>query len=186
MEFLAPFLLWGLAGAAVPIALHFIGKTKPMTHRFSAVRFIQRSQKSSSHALKLRHILVLLLRILGVALAAFALARPILPDSVIPVSWSIAAVLGLGLLGLAAYAREPIAAFGALALLLSFWLAYPREQALSERRVRGDFCIIVDQSMSMSYAEAQSTRFELAKRQVDTLLKALTPDSRVALILATD
>lgn len=186
MEFLAPFLLWGLAGAAVPIALHFIGRTTPIAHRFSAMRFIQRSQKSSSRALKLRHLLVLLLRILGVALAALALARPILPDAAIPISWTVVAVLAVGLLGLAAYAREPIAAFGAVALLLSLYTAYPREQSLAERRVRGDFAIVVDQSMSMAYAEAQHTRFELARNQVDALLQSLTPDSRVALILATD
>jgi hypothetical protein len=79
MEFLSAAMLWGGLAAAVPLALHLIGRRAPVRHRFSALQFLQASQKSRSRALRIKHILLLLLRMLVIGLLALTLARPLWP-----------------------------------------------------------------------------------------------------------
>jgi len=79
MEFLAGTMLWGILGAAVPLIIHLTGRAKPIPHRFPALRFILLSQRSSSRAMRLKHLLILLMRMGLFALLAIALARPLFP-----------------------------------------------------------------------------------------------------------
>src|SRR5258708_6019808 len=113
--FEVPALLFGIFAAAVPVILHLTGRSKPIVHRFPAMRFILRSQRSSSRALRLKHILVLLLRMLAIILVCMAMARPFLSGSVIAASCTFFGVI-LAAAGIFAFvSREYIA--GAIALL---------------------------------------------------------------------
>src|SRR5690348_648848 len=73
---LNPWLLWGALLFVAPVVLHLIMRQQPKHLAFPALRFIQQRQFSNRRRLKLRHLLLLLLRILAICLLAFALARP--------------------------------------------------------------------------------------------------------------
>jgi len=76
MDFMHPSLLAGGALAALPVVLHLVMRQRPQHLEFPALRFIQARQSSNRRTLKLRHLLLLLLRMAAIALLAFALARP--------------------------------------------------------------------------------------------------------------
>ena len=60
----------------MPIVLHLIMRRKPKMLEFPALRFIQKRHDTNQRRLRLRHLLLLLLRMAAIALLAFALARP--------------------------------------------------------------------------------------------------------------
>lgn len=76
MTFVTPLLLAGTALVALPIVLHLIMRQRPRHLEFPALRFIQRRHDTNQRRLRLRHLLLLMLRMAVVALLAFALARP--------------------------------------------------------------------------------------------------------------
>jgi hypothetical protein len=186
MEFLAAPLLWGLTAAGIPVLIHLLARSKPVPHRFPAMRFIIRSQKSSARAMKLKHFLVLFLRILALACLAVGLARPLLGGTGVPALWIVGGAAVAALIALAVYQREFLtAAIGAL-ILYGLYNCYPAELTLAQSKLRGDFVLVMDQSLSMGYVEPDGTRFELARKQALHLLDRLAPDSRVALIFGTE
>lgn len=76
MNFVNPLLLAGAGLVVVPIVLHLIMRRKPRLVEFPALRFVRRRHDTNQRQLRLRHLLLLLLRMALIALAAFALARP--------------------------------------------------------------------------------------------------------------
>jgi len=76
MTFVYPLLLGGLVLAGLPVLLHFLIRKKPKTLLFPAFRFLLQKQRSNTRNLRLRHLLLLLLRIALVVLVCFALSRP--------------------------------------------------------------------------------------------------------------
>ena len=76
MDFLHPGLLAGALLAAVPVVLHLMMRQRPKVLEFPALRFVQARQASNRRTLRLRHLLLLLLRMAALSLLAFALARP--------------------------------------------------------------------------------------------------------------
>jgi len=77
MLFLSPALLWFLAAAAVPIAIHLINRRRHKTIQWAAMQFLLKASRESRGKKKLRHILILACRALGIAALALAAARPI-------------------------------------------------------------------------------------------------------------
>ncbi|RYD30736.1 MAG: hypothetical protein EOP87_16100, partial [Verrucomicrobiaceae bacterium] len=77
MLFLSPILLWFLAAAAVPIAIHLLNRRRHKTIQWAAMQFLLKATRESRGKKKLRHILILTCRALGVAALALAAARPI-------------------------------------------------------------------------------------------------------------
>jgi hypothetical protein len=77
MLFLSPALLWFLAAAAVPIAIHLINRRRHKTILWAAMQFLLKASRESRGKKKLRHILILTCRALGLAALALAAARPI-------------------------------------------------------------------------------------------------------------
>ncbi len=78
LTFANPLLLLGLAAVTLPILIHRIAKKKPVVQKFSAVRLLLESQQIMAKPRRLRHLLLLALRILAVAAIAFMMARPVL------------------------------------------------------------------------------------------------------------
>jgi len=76
MTFLSPLLLGGAALIAVPIVLHLIMRQQPKRLEFPALRLLQQRQQTNRRKLQFRHLLLLALRCLVIALLAAALARP--------------------------------------------------------------------------------------------------------------
>src|SRR3990172_9115215 len=81
MAFANPLLLLGGLLIAVPIVLHLVMRRKPRQLEFPALRFIQQRHESSRRRLRLRHLLLLALRVAAIGLLALALARPTLKFS---------------------------------------------------------------------------------------------------------
>lgn len=78
MTFLNPFLLFGLAGTAIPVLLHLLNLRTARRVDFSTLEFLRRVEKKSLRRMRVRQLLLLALRILLVASIAFAMARPAL------------------------------------------------------------------------------------------------------------
>jgi hypothetical protein len=76
MTFIHPILLGGLVLVGVPIVLHLIMRQQPKRLVFPAFRFLKLRQRTNQRKLRLRHIILLALRVLLIALMCLALARP--------------------------------------------------------------------------------------------------------------
>lgn len=76
MLFDNPWMLLGVAGAAIPIVIHLINRRKAPIRRFAAIDFVLLTNKRLMRRMKLRHWLVLAVRVLLIAAIPLALARP--------------------------------------------------------------------------------------------------------------
>ncbi|HUI11788.1 MAG TPA: BatA domain-containing protein [Bacteroidota bacterium] len=73
-----PFVLFGLAAAAIPVLLHLLNLRKLRTVDFSSVRFLKELQKTSIRRVRLRQMLLLVLRTLIIVAIVLAFSRPAL------------------------------------------------------------------------------------------------------------
>jgi hypothetical protein len=78
LTFLNPLFLWGLPAVALPILIHRLTQRKALQRKFSAVRLILQSQRITARPQRLKHLLLLALRILAVISFVFMMARPVL------------------------------------------------------------------------------------------------------------
>mgnify|MGYP000137183914 CR=1 FL=1 len=76
MEFVHPERLWFLFLLLIPIVIHLFHFRKRKTLYFSSLRFIQFLEKEQQSTRKLKHLLVLLTRILALSAVVFAFAQP--------------------------------------------------------------------------------------------------------------
>jgi hypothetical protein len=94
--FLRPELLFGAALAIIPILLHLLMRSKPKKLLFPALRLIQQRKKNNVRRLQLRHLWLLILRILVIVLIVLAIARPSLPAA----NYSLTGTETLALIGI--------------------------------------------------------------------------------------
>src|SRR5579884_392024 len=76
MSFIHPLLLGGLLLVGIPVLIHLIMQQKPKRLLFPAFRFLLQKHRTNQRRLRLRHLLLLALRIALVAGLCLALARP--------------------------------------------------------------------------------------------------------------
>lgn len=76
MEFLAPLMLIGAAGIAIPVAIHLIGRRRAKVVRFAAMDFLFGSNRKTARRFRLRELLLLLVRVLVCLAIPLALAKP--------------------------------------------------------------------------------------------------------------
>jgi hypothetical protein len=81
MSFVNPYFFLGLLAAAVPILLHLIKREHARKMEFPTLMFLRRISKRTIRYQKLRHLLLLLLRVLAFILIALAFTRPYLEKS---------------------------------------------------------------------------------------------------------
>jgi hypothetical protein len=77
VRFFHPILLWGLLAAAIPIIIHLINRRRHKTVRWAAMQFLLKAARESRGKKRIRHILILACRALGIAALAAAAARPV-------------------------------------------------------------------------------------------------------------
>ena len=82
MQFLYPTFLFALAALAIPIIIHLFYFRRFKKVYFTNVRFLKEVKEETSARQKLRNLLVLLMRCLGVAFLVFAFAQPFIPQDV--------------------------------------------------------------------------------------------------------
>src|SRR5439155_8667166 len=76
MTFVHPLLLGGLLLIGIPVLIHLIMQQKPKHLPFPAFRFLLQKHRTNQRKLRLRHLLLLALRIFLVVAICMALARP--------------------------------------------------------------------------------------------------------------
>jgi hypothetical protein len=76
MDFVAPLMLLGAAGAAIPIAIHLIGRRRARRVRFAALDFLLGSDRKLARSLRLRELALLALRVLVCLAIPLILAKP--------------------------------------------------------------------------------------------------------------
>ncbi|WP_437202355.1 BatA domain-containing protein [Planctomicrobium sp. SH664] len=79
MTFLNSAILIGLGFVAVPVLLHFLMRQKPRKLLFPALRLLQQRRQQNVRRMRLRHVWLMLFRMLVLALIVLAVARPSLP-----------------------------------------------------------------------------------------------------------
>jgi len=81
MTFLNPFVLIGLAAAAIPIIIHLLNLRKLKTIEFSTLQFLKELQKTKMRRVRIRQWLLLALRTLMIVALVVAFSRPALKGS---------------------------------------------------------------------------------------------------------
>jgi hypothetical protein len=76
MNFLSPLFLAGLGALAIPVLIHLINREKKVVVEFPSLMFLHKIPYKSVRRQKIRHLLLLLLRCLALALFVAAFARP--------------------------------------------------------------------------------------------------------------
>jgi hypothetical protein len=79
MSFTYPAFLFALSAIAIPIIIHLFNFRKFKTVYFSNVRFLKEVKQETQAKSKLKHLLVLLARILFIAFLVLAFAQPFIP-----------------------------------------------------------------------------------------------------------
>jgi hypothetical protein len=82
--FLHPWVLAGLAAAAIPVLLHLLARREPPTVIFPAVRYLITTTREHQRRLKLHNLLLLLARTLLVIALVLAAAAPTMPLRGVP------------------------------------------------------------------------------------------------------
>ncbi|HEX8546685.1 MAG TPA: BatA domain-containing protein [Cytophagaceae bacterium] len=78
MSFIYPQFLYALAAISIPVIIHLFNFQKPKKVFFSNIEFLKAVKQSTSNKLKLKHLLILLARILFIAFLVLAFAQPFL------------------------------------------------------------------------------------------------------------
>ena len=76
MSFLTPLFLIGLAGLAIPVLLHLIQRERKQVVQFPSLMFLRRIPYQSVRRRRIRHWLLLMMRLAALALVVMAFGRP--------------------------------------------------------------------------------------------------------------
>ncbi len=79
MNFLYPTFLFALAAIAIPIIIHLFNFRRHKTVLFSNISFLKNIKKETKTKLQIKHLLILIARILAIASLVFAFAQPYIP-----------------------------------------------------------------------------------------------------------
>lgn len=77
MSLLSPLVLLGLLGLGLPLLAHLLGRERPQTIRFAALRFVRPQEPVITQRRSIRDWPLLLLRLLLLGLLVLVLARPV-------------------------------------------------------------------------------------------------------------
>jgi len=149
-----PILLAAVALVGLPILLHLIMKQEPKRLLFPAIRFLQQKQRTNQRKLRLKHYLLMALRMLIILAFALALFQPKTGE------------------------RYEFSPFGKP--WFSFTLPGGDLGILGEGPVAAVF--IIDTSPSMGYSLDNKTRLDDARRRAIELLNELPAGSKVAVV----
>ncbi len=81
MEFVSPSILFALFAVSIPVIIHLFNFRKYKKVYFTNVRFIKEIKQQTKKRTQLKHLIILLLRILAIIALVFAFARPYIPLS---------------------------------------------------------------------------------------------------------
>ncbi|WPP52245.1 BatA domain-containing protein [Catalinimonas niigatensis] len=79
MSFVYPQFLWGLLALSIPIIIHLFNFRRTKKVYFSNNFFLKNVKEATTSKLKVKHLLILLARLLFIAFLVFTFAQPFLP-----------------------------------------------------------------------------------------------------------
>ncbi|MFG0261823.1 MAG: BatA domain-containing protein [Novipirellula sp. JB048] len=197
MTFLNATLLFGLAVVTVPIVLHFLSRREPKKVLFPSLRFLTQRYETNRSRLQIRRWWLLALRIAALAAVAFALARPVIHQS-LSVTWitiGLLAAAGVGLLILAGlavsrghaaplrYSLTGLAIATLLAALLWGGWTYalgPRPAIDSAAPIA--LAVVIDNSATSGWKMNDDDRIERIQSLADWIVARVPRTSRVAVV----
>ncbi|MBU2651264.1 MAG: BatA domain-containing protein [Bacteroidetes bacterium] len=80
MQFVYPFFLFGLFALAIPVLIHLFNLRRYRRVYFSNVRYLKMIRQETRKQSQLRHLLVLIARMLAIASIVMAFAQPYIPS----------------------------------------------------------------------------------------------------------
>ncbi len=201
MSFLHLSLLAGLALGAIPVALHLFGQRQPKQVDFPALRFVRKTKLEQNTSWQLRHVLLLLLRVLLVGAMVFALARPRVHSAAMG---SVVGITALGICALLATIATVVALVGkrpksvwstAAVVSAALWLSagWWGYQTLTKGPVVPTSdqtspiatAIVIDNGPTMSYLQDGQTRLQASQEMAQWILEQMPVDSRVGVLSGT-
>ncbi len=75
LVFLFPAILAAAAAAAAPVIIHLVMRTKPRRIVFPAMRFVKKTHQANLSMLRVKHLILLAMRMLAIVLLAMLIAR---------------------------------------------------------------------------------------------------------------
>lgn len=81
MAFLYPGFLWALTALSIPIIIHLFNFRRYRRVYFSSVRFLKEAKEETTSVSRLKHLLILIARLLTVLFLVLAFAQPFLPEN---------------------------------------------------------------------------------------------------------
>ncbi len=78
ITFMVPAILGASAVVAAPVVIHLILRSKPRRVVFPALRFVRKTHRASVSVYRLKHLLLLLMRMLAIVLLAVLIAHPLI------------------------------------------------------------------------------------------------------------
>jgi len=81
MSFLHPGFLWAMFAVLIPVIIHLINFRRPKVVYFSNISFIEDVKKETRTKNKLKHILILISRMLAIAMLVIVFAGPYIPNA---------------------------------------------------------------------------------------------------------
>ena len=194
----ANFGILGVGGLllCVPIILHFMFQPKPVSVDFPALRFLKQKQQSTRSRMRLKHIALLLIRCLLIALLTLALAGPSVASSDVG-NWLTLGGVGtsgliIGLVAAAAFFRQRknwllIGILGAMLLghLVFGAISINRIMNAEDANLIGDpqapvaALIVMDTSPRMQLEFENENRLQKAREIGQWLVTQFPSDSQV-------
>ncbi len=198
MTFMHASLLFGLALAGIPIAIHLLNKKQPKPILFPALRFVRETIVVAERGWRVKHWLLLILRVLLVLLLALAFAAPRVHSAM------LATYVCIGLVGffavfasvvaLAAFASRKSRGIQAATVLVAIGLwtvmlvwggyAMASGKAPPAPNANGPIAVafIIDTSPTMGYRSSNESRMDVVKSMTKWLINRLPPDSQLAIV----
>ncbi|MCA9190367.1 MAG: BatA domain-containing protein [Planctomycetales bacterium] len=198
MSFLHLSVLAGLAVLSVPVILHLYGQREPQLVDFPALRFVRQTTQEKASSWRLRHFLLMLLRILLLAAIVLAVARPRVHSAM------LGGIIGISLVGVCAFLASIVALVAIVtnrsrgarlvasltALLLwciTLWwgaatIAGGPSMPNTDQGSPVAAAIIFDNGPTMQYRFNNKLRMEAAQEMGEWILEQLPIESQVGII----
>ncbi|MDR2345627.1 MAG: BatA domain-containing protein [Planctomycetaceae bacterium] len=160
-------LLGGVILAVIPVVLHLLMRGKPKRIVFPALVFVRKNLEVNRRSFRIKHIVLLLLRILVIVLFALALSRPSLKyiDWLTKLPTIFSGSKSVNLSGDAIDFRNDNSFVG-----------------ISTQEAPVAAAIVVDSSLRMDYIAENQSRIDVAKQFAQWILKRVPAKSEIAIL----